>query len=110
AWLDAILAAAADGQANLDSYTAAPKHLGRASLLLDEREQRDMNACAPDVVFDRWTVVDAARALLLLTVANAAAHDVFTSAATEWYEQGDSGEQQSWLKALPLLPQPDRFA
>jgi hypothetical protein len=30
-------------------------------------------------------------------------------AATECYELGDAREQQSWLKAVGLLPRPERF-
>jgi len=109
AWLDSAVAAAVAGQSILDACIKAPKYLGRAALRLDESERDEATAAWPGVVCDRWTVVDAARTLLLLTLAEAATDDVFAEAATAWYEQGDSGEQQSWLKALPLLPRPERF-
>lgn len=76
---------------------------------LDTHEQRDLAAVAPGISFDRWTVVDAARALWLATLAGAVPADVFEAAATQWYELGDTIEQQSWLRALPLLPSPERF-
>lgn len=52
---------------------------------------------------------DAARALLLSSIAAAVTPDVFERIAIDCYEQGDAREQQSWLKALPLLPSPERF-
>ncbi|HEX3644416.1 MAG TPA: EboA domain-containing protein [Vicinamibacterales bacterium] len=60
--------------------------------------------------FDRWTVADAARAALLLTIAERTADaDAFVKAALACYERGDSAEQLSWLKSTAILPWPDRF-
>jgi hypothetical protein len=58
--------------------------------------------------FDGWTVADAARAVLLLTVAEGN-RDGFVEAAVACFERGDSAEQLSWLKSTAILPQPDRF-
>ncbi len=46
---------------------------------------------------------------MLLEVAPDAPPDAFVKAATECYERGDAREQQSWLKAVGLLPHPERF-
>ena len=109
-WLDSAVTAAASGDASsLSACTMAPKHLGRATLTLNAHEQRDLASAAPGVGFDKWTVVDAARALLLMTLAGATAEDTFAATSTQWYELGDSGEQQSWLRTLPLLPHPEQF-
>jgi hypothetical protein len=60
--------------------------------------------------FDRWTIADAARAALLLTIAERTADaDAFVKAALACYERGDSAEQLSWLKSTAILPWPDRF-
>ena len=64
----------------------------------------------PLALFDRWTVADAARAALLLTIAERNADtDAFVKAALACFERGDSAEQLSWLKSTAILPWPDRF-
>lgn len=95
-----------------NAYTAAPKHVGRAPLALAESELSHLMAAAPDLRCDRWTVDDAARAVLLLSAAqrnDAKGAEAFVRLAIECYERGDAREQQSWLRAISLLPQPDRF-
>jgi hypothetical protein len=107
-WLDhTARTAAGDGLPN--AYTAAPKHAGRAALALAGDEQRDLAAAAPGVDFARWTVDDAARAVLLLSLADRGDDAAFSGAATNCFECGDAREQQSWLRAVSLLPQPERF-
>ena len=63
-----------------------------------------------DARFGHWTVADAARAALLLTIAeqggDAAA---FVSAAVGCYQRGDATEQRSWLKSTAILPLPERL-
>ena len=92
-----------------NAYTAVPKHAGRAPLALTESERADLVAWAPDLRCDRWTVDDAARAFLLLSAAQRLEPGAFVSLAIECYERGDAREQQSWLRAISLLPQADRF-
>jgi hypothetical protein len=53
--------------------------------------------------------VDAARAALLLARAGAAAPPAFVDAALRCYENGDASEQRSWLRAVALFPEPQRF-
>jgi hypothetical protein len=97
------------------AYTAAPKHVGRAPLALGEPECAPLLAQSPDLRCDRWTVDDAARAALLLAAAQrlntkgAEGAEAFVHLAIECYERGDAREQQSWLRALSLLPHADRF-
>jgi hypothetical protein len=101
--------ASGDLEALCRAYTAAPKQAGRAGLALTESERRDLVAVAPDLPMDRWTMDDAARAALLLSAADALDADAFVRAATECFERGDAREQQSWLRAISLLPGSDRF-
>lgn len=109
-WLDGGLTATPTRlQPLLTAYTAAPRLLGRGALALTADEERALTALAPDICFTGWTLFDAGRALVLLLVADRWPADAFVVAATSCYEQGDAREQQSWLKALPLLPQPERF-
>jgi hypothetical protein len=110
-WLEEALAATAARQTDLllRAYSAAAKRVGRQPLVVSG-ERLDAAPTLPGVTFDTWSVEDGARALLLLTLAEAEAdEDVFVAVALECYERGDFREQQSWLKALCLLPCPNRF-
>ena len=96
-WLDAALASAGDVDALCRSYTATPKHVGRGPLEPDLPE------------FHRWTVDDAIRCTLLHSAAERMQGEAFTEAAIRCFECGDSREQQSWLRGVSLLPDPERF-
>ena len=94
----------------LDAYTSAPRHLGRARLQLTDAERSALAQSDPEATLAAWTTADLGRAILL--------HDAHAASATEAdstglllaaYEEGDSSEQQSWLRSLPQLPRPERF-
>ncbi|OFW15832.1 MAG: hypothetical protein A3F69_00080 [Acidobacteria bacterium RIFCSPLOWO2_12_FULL_66_10] len=109
-WLDhAVSLAGAGGDILPRAYTAAPKHVGRAPLGLDATERRALAAVAPHLTVDRWTTDDAARCVLLLAAADRLDSDAFVRVAIHCYENGDAREQQSWLRAVSLLSDPDRF-
>lgn len=107
-WMDtAVRAHSVD--ALCATYTAAPKHVGRAALAVDDIRRRELTDLAPGLGFDRWTLDDAARAALLLGAAARLPRDAFAAAAAECFERGDAREQQSWLRAISLLPDCERF-
>jgi hypothetical protein len=107
-WLDEACATAGDDvNALCTAYTAASARAGRGSASLDASARQPFEAAALDV--SRWTIDDFARAALLTAAAARLGADAFADAATACYEQGDAREQQSWLKALSILPDPDRF-
>ena len=91
------------------AWATAPRVLGRGTLELSDAERTALGGLAPGVVFDRWLIVDAGRALTLLELAEQWPDGAFFAAATACYEQGEAREQQSWLTALPLFPGPARF-
>ena len=96
-WLDqAIATSGVDALAG--AYTSAGRHVGRHPLAPSQDERRE----AGDLQLDRWTTEDAARAVLLLARADAAV-------TIACYERGDSSEQQSWLKSIAVLPEPERL-
>jgi hypothetical protein len=57
------------------------------------------------------TLEDAGRLVLVLTRAEAvtASSRDNIAAVIDCYEQGDTGEQQSWLRTVALLPEPAQF-
>src|SRR5882672_8066073 len=92
-WVADVAERARDGQreAFYAAYTAASRKAGR------------------DRLPTGWFVEDALRAALLLSLADLIAAEDFLVIAIECYERGDTREQQSWLKALPLFPGGERF-
>jgi hypothetical protein len=87
----------------LTAYTAASRRIGSRPLSVVP------GAGPSDLRLDRWTAEDAARAVLLLARAERSGGDDFLAAATACYEQADAREQQSWLRAVGVLPEPGRF-
>lgn len=95
----------------LGSYTGASRHAGISALSLGSDERAALSSVAPDVSFEHWAIADAARAALLLAAADTASDaDAWVETATACFENGDAREQQSWLRALSLMPNADRFA
>lgn len=111
AWFADARRRAVDGSVAelLRAYTEASHHLGRAPLVL-----ADAGAAVPawpDVHTSHWTLEDAGRIVLLLAryEGRPGSADENAAAAIECYEQGDAREQESWLRAVALLPEPKRF-
>jgi hypothetical protein len=93
----------------LDAYTSAPRQLGRARVELTDAERARVADVDPEVAL-AGTTADLGRAILLTAAHAACAADAeSTELLLAPYEEGDSGEQQSWLRSLPLLPHPERF-
>jgi hypothetical protein len=86
-------------------YTEASSRLGRALLA------RDGTTAAPGAATSaHWTLEDAGRLLLLLARhARASDADAFCADAVTCYEQGDTREQQSWMRAVAFLPEAQRY-
>ena len=115
-WLDDAIAAAARGSKSelVRAYTDASRHLGRAAWLTGPLNTAASDAAAAaaaaGVSFERWTLEDVGRLVLLLSCYNGVpdAADA-EAAALHCYEQGDVREQLSWLRGVALLPHPERF-
>jgi hypothetical protein len=88
-------------------YTEASMRLGRLPLAAPAGEF--VTAAPEGLALDRWTLEDAARAVFLLARVDHATFEGFEADARACYEMGDAREQQSWLRAVALLPAPDRF-
>jgi hypothetical protein len=108
-WLEEALKEAQSGaQARLLAlYTEASMRLGRLPLAAPAGE---VFPTAPEgLALGDWTLEDAARATFLLARADSASAEDFETDARACYEMGDAREQQSWLRAVVLLPAPERF-
>jgi hypothetical protein len=109
AWLDAAVARVQTGSrdALLEAYTLASTKLGAVPLDL---RMTDLDAAAAAKPGTAVLALDAARLAVLLARADAIADpDAFFADACACYEQGDAGEQRSWLRGVRLLPGPERF-
>jgi hypothetical protein len=82
----------------LTAYTSAGRRLGRAPL-----------GPVPELSLAHWMLEDAGRSALLLSRGEQEDDEDFAAAAIGCFEQGDAREQQSWLRAVHLLPAGDRF-
>jgi hypothetical protein len=94
----------------LDAYTSAARQLGRSPLALTDAERSAVAEVDPEAALVTWTVADLGRAILLHCAQEASTTEAGSAELLlSVYEEGDSSEQQSWLRSLPLLPRPERF-
>ena len=107
--MQSALEAAARGNLNalLRVYTEASRRGGLAPAALS-LPLAGTPAGTPGSWPAHWTLEDAIRAVLLLARAESAPPD-FQSDAIACYESGDAREQQSWVRAVWLLPQPETY-
>lgn len=109
-WLETAIASARADDVNrlAGNYTAASRRAGMTPLGAAASERASFASIAPGLSCEHWTVADAARAVLLLAAAQGDERS-FVHAALTCFENGDAREQQSWLRALSLLPHHERF-
>ena len=107
-WMESALQGARrDANGLLRFYTEASRRGGLAPAPL-QPPLDGAPAGTPDFWPAHWTIEDTVRAVLLLERA-AAAPATFVEDAIACYEAGDAREQQSWVRAVWLLPQPEAF-
>lgn len=76
---------------------------------LNDETAAALQGIAPDVDFRLWSRHDAVRALLLLSRAEHLGDEACAEAAIACFVAGDASEQESWLRAVSLLPAPAQF-
>lgn len=91
----------------LNSYTAIARGSRQPWLTADAAAA--LAEAAPDVDFTLWSRHDAARALLLLSRAAHLGDEACAEASLACFVAGDASEQESWLRAVALLPSPSQF-
>jgi hypothetical protein len=105
-----LLAARAPVDRNvlLGYYAGASRRLGKMALALTPEEQARLARHPEAGPLGHWGADEAYRALLLLSLDHLPPEQ-YADLVLEIYRQGDSREQESWLRGLALLPHPQRF-
>jgi len=110
-WLDQALAGVAGGAAGSveDTFASAARHLRRGTLALDPAERTVLLSLGIDWPLDGWQTDELGRVALLLDTAHrVAAADLDPLVEVLW-ARGDNRERQAIVRALPLLPAPERW-
>lgn len=89
----------------LGAFTATARTLGRKAL---EADEVSLTGASGDLPLAGTTTDCAGRMLLLYTLAQAAPEQL-PAAVQAAYDEGDSQEKLAVMRALPLLPQGERF-
>lgn len=105
----AATGAVPDRGALLEAFTAATRRLGRARLALAEKEIARLAGAGVSWPIGTWGADELGRVALLVAAAAHWPEADLSALVEECYRQGDGAERQAVLRALPLLPAPERF-
>lgn len=112
-WLDDALTMVAQRDVNrlLGVYTSTSRKSAGRGLTLTAVEHAAIDALSPGLSCERWMLEDLVRATILLESARVQPNaQTWIDTVPACYENGDAREQQSWLRAISLLPLAERFA
>lgn len=90
------------------AFSSVPRHLGKQDLSLSEADLRLATEARRGWDPAGWSLDQAARALLVLTLPSDDAA-LYTSMLERIFQTADVGESVALHQALPLLPHPDRW-
>ncbi len=93
----------------LQAFSGAGRRLGRQPVALDDAERAAWTAAAP-VSPQGWGVDELGRVALLAAALGALPDGEHAALVADLYDKGEVREKQAVLRALPLLPEPARFA
>jgi hypothetical protein len=108
-WLTGPLLGASDLQTFHAAFSRASRHVGRSALDLGPDEVSRLRDVGVTWSLGRWALDDFARAALLLRAGEVLDLAVQAEVVDRGYQRGDTRQRQSVLRALPLLPFPERF-
>ena len=109
AWLDAIARTAADVDDFARTFGQASRHAGRSAVALSADEVSQLRELGVTWPLARWAVDDLARTAVLLRAAEVLGPRGLEALLHRAYADGDTRERQAILRALPVLPCPERF-
>jgi len=93
----------------LEAFAAATRRLGRARLSPTEEEIARLASAGVSWPIGNWEAGELGRLTLLISAAAHWPEGELEALVEEAYRQGDGAERQAVLRALPLLPVPERF-
>jgi hypothetical protein len=105
----AAIGGSPDRGALLEGFTAATRRLGRARLAPTEEEIARLGGAGVSWPIGTWGADELGRVALLVAAAAHWPEPELEALVEECYRQGDGAERQAVLRALPLLPAPERF-
>lgn len=110
-WMKQVFATSSPlgGDSFAIAFTAAARRMGKHAIELGPRELAPLRWSGTRHLSSSWTLDELARALLLVHAAGVVAAEPFKNLVEECYARGDNRERRAVLRALVLLPQPERF-
>jgi hypothetical protein len=110
-WLEQALADVAGGAADsaASAFASAARHLRRGALALDATERTVLESLGVDWPLEGWQTDELGRVALLLDTAHRVAAAELDHLVEALWARGDNRERQAIVRALPLLPAPERW-
>jgi hypothetical protein len=105
----ATLGGAVEARRFVAAFVAAARHAGRVPIALDIDERSSLRALGITWSLQAWQADELVRVALLLTAAARLSREALDDVVERCYRGGDGRERQAVLRALPLLPRPERF-
>jgi hypothetical protein len=105
----ASIGAAPDRGALMEAFTAAARRLGRTGPAPTEEEIARLAGAGVSWPIGTWRADELGRVALLVAAGAHWPEADLEALLEECYRQGDGAERQAVLRALPLLPMPERF-
>ena len=105
----ATMASATSLGAFAAAFAGASRQVGRAALSLTPEDVGRLRGVGITWPLSRWAVDDLARAALFLHAPDVLPPSSFITLVHECYRDGDTRQRQAVLRALPLLPERERF-
>lgn len=105
----ATLGGAVESRRFVAAFVAAARHAGRGPVTLDIDERSSLRALGITWSLQPWQADELVRVALLLTAATRLSREALDDVVECCYRGGDGRERQAVLRALPLLPHPERF-
>lgn len=87
----------------------ASRHAKRQPLCLSNDEQTLIQQQLPGWELSRWNLLETLRVALILAQPNLSSPE-FTKVFSDAFQFADEGELCAFYKAIPLLPEPERFS
>ncbi|MBE9006105.1 EboA family metabolite traffic protein [Fortiea sp. LEGE XX443] len=98
----------ANARVFFSTFSRVPRHTGKNQLELTTQDLKAASEMRLGWCFKHWSVDQAARTLLVLTLAQANS-EKYLSALEKVFTAADVGELVALYQALPLLPYPKKF-